>query len=153
MSMAHSVEGRYPFLDHRVVECAVRLHPNQKMKVLEEKFLLKEVVRGLVPQSVIQRTKQPYRAPDSVGFFDDGQTRSEYVRALLSRERILEAGLFDPDAVSHLVEKARRGRTMSVRDNMAVVGIWAAQLVVDQLVCGFDARASTDAHRDGDHVA
>ena len=153
MSMAHSVEGRYPFLDHRVVECAVRLHPNDKMKVLEEKFLLKKAASGLVPQSVIQRTKQPYRAPDSVCFFDDGRARSEYVRTLMSREKIAEAGLFDPGAVSHLVEKARRGRTMSVRDNMAVVGILSAQLVFDQFVCGFDSRVSTDAHRDGDHVA
>ncbi len=153
MSMAHSVEGRYPFLDHRVVEFAAGLHPNQKMKVLVEKHILKRAARDLVPESVIQRTKQPYRAPDSVCFFADGRSREDYVRHLLSRENLREAGFFDPNAVSLLVEKAKRGRTMSVRDNMAVVGILSAQLVFDQFIRGFESRVTMISPRDGDHVA
>jgi len=153
MSMAHSVEGRYPFLDHRVVEFAAGLPPNQKMRVLVEKFILKRAARDLVPDSVIQRTKQPYRAPDSVCFFDDGGAREDYVENLMSREKIGEAGLFDPNAVFHLVKKAKRGRTMSVRDNMAVVGILSTQLVFDQYIKEFDSRVSMISLRDGDHVA
>ncbi len=153
MSMAHSVEGRYPYLDHRVVEFAAGLPSDQKMKVLAEKHILKRAARGLVPESVIRRTKQPYRAPDSVSFFDGGDAREDYVRSLMSPQTIRQAGLFDPDAVSRLAEKARRGRTMSARDNMAVVGILSAQLVCDQFIERFDAGVPIDTQLDGDHVA
>ena len=47
MAMAHSVEGRYPFLDHRVVEFAAKLPSNVKMKVLDQKHLLKRAFDGL----------------------------------------------------------------------------------------------------------
>src|SRR5262249_44304712 len=50
MAMAHSIEGRYPFLDHRVVQFAASLPPKLKMKVLDEKYLLKKAVNGLVPE-------------------------------------------------------------------------------------------------------
>ena len=62
MAMAHSVEGRFPFLDHRVAEFAARIPPRLKMKGLCEKYLLKRASRDYVPDSVVQRTKQPYRA-------------------------------------------------------------------------------------------
>ena len=52
MAMAHSVEARYPFLDHRVVEFAASLPPSVKMKVLDEKHLLKLAARGLVPERI-----------------------------------------------------------------------------------------------------
>ena len=64
MAMAHSVEGRYPFLDYRVVEFAAKLPSNMKMKVLNQKYLLKRAFAGLIPESITRRPKQPYRAPD-----------------------------------------------------------------------------------------
>jgi asparagine synthase (glutamine-hydrolysing) len=66
VAMAHSVEGRFPFLDHRVVEFASRLPASLKMKVLNEKYLLKRCAAGLIPPSVAKRHKQPYRAPDAL---------------------------------------------------------------------------------------
>ncbi len=51
MLMANSVEGRFPFLDHRLIEFANRLHPRYKMRVLREKHLLKETMRGRLPAS------------------------------------------------------------------------------------------------------
>ena len=62
--MAHSVEGRYPFLDYRVVEFVAKLPPNLKMKVLNQKHLLKRAFAGLIPESITHRPKQPYRAPE-----------------------------------------------------------------------------------------
>ena len=52
MAMAHSVEGRYPFLDHRVVRFAPALPPRLKMKVLNAKYLLKRSAAGLVPERI-----------------------------------------------------------------------------------------------------
>ena len=59
MAMAHGVEGRYPFLDHRVAEFAARVPPRLKMKGLREKYLLKRATRHIVPEAVARRTKQP----------------------------------------------------------------------------------------------
>ena len=68
MAMAHAVEGRFPFLDYRVVEFASKLPIRMKMKVLQEKYLLKRCAQGFVPHSVQARPKQPYRAPDGLCF-------------------------------------------------------------------------------------
>ena len=145
MAMAHSVEGRYPFLDYRVVEFSAAIPPRLKMKVLNEKYVLKQAAGQLVPPSVKNRRKQPYRAPDVNSFFDPetGRTRIAYVDELLSRERIRADGLFNPLAVQKLVDKARKGQAIGVRDNMALVGILSTQLLVDQFVgSGFARRVS-----------
>ena len=139
MAMAHSVEGRYPFLDYRVVEFASRLSPQLKMKVLDEKYLLKVAAGDLIPQTIRERSKQPYRAPDSRSFFGEGNDNSlmEYVEELLGPRSITEAGLFDHGPVSKLIAKVRAGQVIGVKDNMAFVGILSAQLVVDRFIRNF----------------
>ncbi len=132
MAMAHSVEGRYPFLDHRVVEFAARLPPNLKMKVLDQKHLLKLASEGLIPESIRQRPKQPYRAPDAVCFLEP--SAREYVGELLSPDCLRRYGVFEPGPVVKLFEKVRSGRPISVRDNMALVGIVSTQLFIHQFV-------------------
>ncbi|MGC2794563.1 MAG: asparagine synthase C-terminal domain-containing protein, partial [Candidatus Sulfotelmatobacter sp.] len=132
MAMAHSVEGRYPFLDYRVVEFAAKLPPNLKMKVLDQKHLLKRAVDGLIPQAIVRRPKQPYRAPDGKSFF--GATPVDYVEELLSPTAIQKNGLFDARAVTALVSKFKSGRASGVKDNMAVVGVLSTQLLVDQFI-------------------
>ncbi len=143
MAMAHSVEGRFPFLDHRVAELAGRLPVRWKMKGMTEKYLLKRAFRDVVPEHVRRRTKQPYRAPDAASFFgQDGQaTRAQYVSELLSPSRVAEAGVFRPEAVNRLVEKLRSGRATGTRDNMAVVAILSTQLLVDQFIQNFPGAA------------
>ena len=139
MAMAHSVEGRYPFLDYRVVEFASRLSPQLKMKVLDEKYLLKVAAGNLIPRTIRERKKQPYRAPDSRSFFGKGNDNSlmEYVEELLGPRSITEAGLFDHGPVSKLIAKVRAGQVIGVKDNMAFVGILSAQLVVDRFIRNF----------------
>ena len=132
MAMAHSVEGRYPFLDHRVGEFAARLHPSLKMRSLNEKFLLKEAARGKVPESILRRSKQPYRAPDGASFF--GKRSPDYVDALLSPEALRRSGIFSPDPVTKLVAKFKSGRTTSTKDNMALVGVLSTQLVAHKFL-------------------
>jgi len=136
MGMANAVEGRFPFLDHRVAEFAARLPPRLKMRGLDEKYLLKRVAKDFVPESVLRRPKQPYRAPDARSFFGtpENPLSFDYVDELLGADRLRAGGLFHPDAVARLVQKARRGQATSVRDNMALVGILSTQLVIDQLL-------------------
>ena len=132
MAMANSVEGRYPFLDCRVVEFASRLHPSLKMRVLNEKHLLKQVAMPLIPAQVANRTKQPYRAPDVPSFFAGGAPRAQYVRELLSPESVASAGLFDSRAVGSLAKKCERQGSLGIKDSMALVGLLSTQLLVDQ---------------------
>jgi asparagine synthase (glutamine-hydrolysing) len=132
MAMANSVEGRYPFLDHRVVEFASKLPPNLKMKVLDQKHLLKRAVDGLIPESIIRRPKQPYRAPDGKCFF--GSRAIDYVEELLSPEALRQSGIFEARAVTALVNKFKNGRANGVRDNMAMIGVLSTQLLVHQFI-------------------
>jgi asparagine synthase (glutamine-hydrolysing) len=130
VAMAHSVEGRYPFLDHRVVDFASRLSPNLKMKVLDEKYLLKRASAGLIPSSIRKRSKQPYRAPDGKCFF--GPHAPDYVQELLSAAALQKTGIFDAQAVTALVNKFKAGRASSTRDNMALIGVLSTQLLLHQ---------------------
>lgn len=143
MAMAHSVEGRFPFLDYRVVEFASRLSPQLKMKVLNEKYLLKAAVGDLIPRSIRNRHKQPYRAPDSQSFREGGKDAPlfEYVEELLAPRAIQEGGVFDPGAVGKLLAKARQGQIVSMKDNMALVGVLSTQLVIDQFIKNFPRSA------------
>ena len=133
MAMAASVEARYPFLDHRVLEFSCRMPARLKLCGLHEKVLLKRAFASKLPASIGQRTKQPYRAPDSASFFVDGRLRDETAE-LLDRRSLDAAGLFDPVAVAKLVEKCRAGRAIGFGDNMAFVGIISTMWLHRQFV-------------------
>jgi asparagine synthase (glutamine-hydrolysing) len=151
MAMAHSVEARYPFLDYRVVEFCASLPPQLKMKVLNEKYLLKRALGDLVPASVRQRPKQPYRAPDAISFINPatGKARHPYVEELLSPECIRANGIFDPGAVEKLVAKAKTGKASGFLDNAALVGILSTQILIDQFVLHFKERCLHATNRAG----
>lgn len=153
MAMAHAVEGRFPFLDHRVAEFASALPARLKMMGLDEKHLLKRAAAQLVPAAVLARSKQPYRAPEAKCFVAaDGQrNRQDYVDALLSPQRIRQDGIFQPEAVQRLLRKAQGGAPLGIKDNMALVGILSTQLLIDQFVRGFSPAAELDALAEDSH--
>jgi asparagine synthase (glutamine-hydrolysing) len=138
MLSAHSVEGRFPFLDHRVIEYAARIPPRFKILGLREKHVLKRAMRDTVPDFVRQRVKRPYRAPIQRAFF--GPDAPDYVAELLSPEAFRASGYFDPAAVAALLRKAGAGRPLGERDNMALAGVLSTQLLHHQFVAHFDAR-------------
>jgi asparagine synthase (glutamine-hydrolysing) len=135
MLMAHSIEGRFPFLDVDVVRLASSLPPEYKLRVLDEKHVLKRVAEGLVPRSVVRRKKQPYRAPDAISFA--GPDAPEWVKDALDDRAITEAGLFDPRAVGQLRRKCLTSsglEQLSNSDNMALTGVLSAQLLHGALI-------------------
>jgi len=135
MLMAHSVEGRFPFLDSEVVELANSLPDSYKLRVLDEKHVLKRAAEGLVPPAVLRRPKQPYRAPDALCF--SGAGAPCWVEDCLSARAIADAGVFDPLAVGRLWKKCRAqagGEPFSNADNMAIVGVLSTQLLHSQFV-------------------
>ncbi|MFN2565529.1 MAG: asparagine synthase (glutamine-hydrolyzing) [Gemmatimonadaceae bacterium] len=126
VAMAHAVEGRFPFLDHRLVELAAALPPGSKLRGLREKEILKRWARTVIPGEIVDRHKQPYRAPDVPAFF--GPERPAYVGELLSPEAIRRVGLFEPAAVAGLVRRCESGRATGFAESQALVAILSAQL-------------------------
>jgi len=142
MMAANSVEGRYPFLDHRVVEFCGRLPPHRKIWGLQEKHILKQSARDLLPEEVWRRRKQPYRAPIRSAFF----TRPlDYVDDLLSPESVGAGGHFDPDAVGRLVKKCRAAQRVSENDEMALVGVLSTQLLQRMFLDDFPRQSVQEA--------
>ena len=135
VAMAHSVEGRFPFLDYRVVEFCGRLPDKFKLPALRDKYLLRKLARDLLPEDICNRPKKPYRAPIHRSFFHPRATA--YVRELLSEKALREAGLFHPDAVTKLVAKIDRGQALGETDDMALAGVLSSQLFYYQFLKNF----------------
>lgn len=133
VSASHGIEGRFPFLDVNVIEYASRIPPKFKIRALEEKRILRLAAADIIPDTIRRRGKQPYRAPDSVSFFNN--PGADYVRDLLDERAVAEAGCFEPQMVNRLVAKCAEAKAPpSARDDMALVGILATQLLYEQLV-------------------
>lgn len=144
MAMARSIEGRFPFLDHRVIEHANRLPPTHKLLGLHEKRVLREAAADLLPPRIGRRPKQPYRAPEAACFFRDGQPLP-WVADLLAPARLADSGLFDPAASALLLRKCQAGQATGFADNLAFVALLSTQLLHEMFVR--PARIDKDAHR------
>lgn len=126
VGMAHAVEGRFPFLDHRLFEFAASLPTGSKLRGLREKHILKRWASRLIPPEVVSRHKQPYRAPDAPAFFAD--TAPAYVAEMLDSATVRERGYFSPGAVEGLVRRCRSGRPLGFRENQALVAVLSTHL-------------------------
>jgi asparagine synthase (glutamine-hydrolysing) len=141
MSLAHGVEARYPFLDHRVFEFAAGLPIRSKLRGLKEKAILRRWAQDVVPPAVQQRAKQPYRAPDVPAFFTPEPV--DYVADLLDEGSLGRTGLFEPSAVAGLLRRCRTGggAAMGFRESQALVAIVSTELWHRQFI-------SASAHRE-----
>lgn len=135
MAMAHSVEGRFPFLDVRLVEFCNRLPAAMKLRGLQEKYLLKQAALPWLPETIRCRPKRPYRAPVHRSFFNE--KTPGYVRELLQAQYLRASGFFKPVAVEQLVRKIDAGSAIGETDDMALVGILSTLLVHRQFVTHF----------------
>jgi asparagine synthase (glutamine-hydrolysing) len=135
MLMANSVEGRFPFLDRDVVDFATSLPARHKLLGLDEKHILKRAFADVVPESIIRRPKQPYRAPDASAFFDGGRM-PDWLGEVVRPGAVRDAGLFQPHLVEALMAKClrTRGAQMSNTDNMRFMAVISTQLLYYQMV-------------------
>lgn len=134
MTMAHSVEGRVPFLDHNVIELAARIPPKFKLRALDEKFILKRAFADCLPGTVVNRPKQPYRAPVARCFT---RSRACLAARLLQPEALAEAGIVQPGAMDRIMDRAGRGEVLSERDDMTVALVASLQLLHHLFVADF----------------
>jgi len=100
MSMAHSIEVRPPFLDHRIVEFAASLPEDLKIRGLKQKFILKELMRDKLPEAVIRRKKTGFDIPAHDWF--RGTLRGLLLETL-TPSAVAATGIFDPAAIEMLI--------------------------------------------------
>ncbi|MGC8490558.1 MAG: asparagine synthase (glutamine-hydrolyzing) [Syntrophobacteraceae bacterium] len=131
VAMAHSLELRPPFLDHRIIEFACRVPAHLRMRGLQEKFILKQAFSKILPEAILRRPKQPYRAPIAP-MLRSGRLWKE----LLSDSSIDRAGLFNKSRVKSLAAKLESSNKLGEVDSMALAGILSSQLVYDRFVSG-----------------
>jgi asparagine synthase (glutamine-hydrolysing) len=128
MLMANGVEGRFPFLDHRLVEYAARLPDRLKLRGFREKYLLRRYAARWLPRREAHRPKYPYRAPVAGALV--GAAAPSWSAEVFAPESIRALGVFDPEKVRRLVLKVSpRPADASEADAMALVAIATTQLL------------------------
>lgn len=135
VAMAHSVEGRFPFLDHRLLDLAARLPDHWKLRGLDEKHVLKRIAGNHLPARLARRRKQPYRAPIREAFRTLGSADSS--QDLMHPDAVEQAGIFDAHKVSLLRRRLREGRDLGEVQSMAVMLVLTVQLLDRRFVRDF----------------
>ena len=106
MSMAASIESRVPFLDHKLVELTARLPERMKLRGMTTKHVLREAMRGVLPEPILKRSKMGFPVP--LGAWFRGPFRP-FVDEYVLGERALGRGLFAPDFVRGLAARHQSG--------------------------------------------
>jgi asparagine synthase (glutamine-hydrolysing) len=100
MSMAASLECRVPLLDQRLTALAAQIPAGLKVHRGQLKYVFKEAMRGILPDSILQRRKRGFGAPIGAWF---KQELAPLIQAMLSRKSVESRGLLDPDAVAQAI--------------------------------------------------
>jgi asparagine synthase (glutamine-hydrolysing) len=128
LSMAHSVEVRPPFLDHRLVQFVANLPGRMKIKAGRVKHILKEAVSELLPDELLARPKEGFVMPINEWLIG---SLSDYVRATLAPERLRRHGLFRPEAVGQLLNTHYSGAANRSNQiwNLMMLQLWWEQYI------------------------
>ena len=126
VAMAHSLELRVPYLDHRVIELLGKVNSEIKINGLNEKYLLKQVFKNRLPTSILNRWKNPYRAPIHKALLNSTMS---LVKEYCSEESLKKSGLFENLKVVRLINKLEKSDAASEFDEMALVGIISTQII------------------------
>ena len=140
MTMAHSLEGRVPFVDHRVVEFAAALPARLRLRHLTTKYVLKRAMADVLPARVIRGPKRGFNVP--IPAWLAGELR-DLVHDVLSEKRVREAGFFQPAALTALVDAHERRRTDLSRPLWAllVFTLWCEEYLTAAPRAGADRAA------------
>ena len=117
------------------------VNPEYKINLLNEKFILKEVFRNKLPSEIVNRPKNPYRAPIKNGLLGgDKKLEEQY----LSEDQLKKSGIFDLKKVSLFLKKMQKSETISETDAMTLTGILSTQIIFDKFVDNFETNFTGD---------
>jgi asparagine synthase (glutamine-hydrolysing) len=122
-SMAHGLEVRVPFLDHRFVELVTGIPERLKLKGLTTKYIWKKAIKGRIPNEITRRGKKGFGIPIGKWF---GEELKELLLEMLSEERLKKQGIFNPSVVEKLVSNhlARRVDNRKKLWNLLIFQLW-----------------------------
>ncbi|MEI7556402.1 asparagine synthase (glutamine-hydrolyzing) [Candidatus Chlorohelix sp.] len=121
MTMLSSVEGRVPFQDNSIVDMALTIRVSRKFKGTEQKALLREAYKDILPDFVLNRPKRPFAAPGKAWL--EG-ILNEYALSQLNRSSFNGLGLFDGRAVESFAYPFLRGEKSHYEENEPFISIW-----------------------------
>jgi asparagine synthase (glutamine-hydrolysing) len=128
LSMAVGVEARVPFLDLELVEFSTKISPSLKLKNGVTKYVLKKVAERYLPPDIIYRPKTGFGAPVRQWILNDME---EMIKYRLSKEKLKERGIFNPEKVWELINDNKTGKidaSYTVWSLMAIES-WMEQFV------------------------
>jgi asparagine synthase (glutamine-hydrolysing) len=128
MSMAASIESRVPFLDHKLVEYTARLPERFKIRGKKTKWILREAMRGILPDEILTRRKMGFPVPLGRWLRNEFRTVvDEYVL----HERALGRGIFAPSSVREIVAEHDSGAINHAEKLWSLINfeIWARQFI------------------------
>jgi asparagine synthase (glutamine-hydrolysing) len=127
MSMAASIESRVPFLDHKLVEFTARLPERMKLRGVTTKYILRESMKGILPEPILTRSKMGFPVPLGTWF---RSTFQPIIKEYVLGERALSRGIFNREYVQRLVAEHERGANHSERLWMLVnFEMWQRQFL------------------------
>ena len=144
VAMGNSVEGRYPFLDYRILEFCATLPDKFKLNGLNEKYLIKYMMKGKLPESVIKRPKQAYRAPIASALLNKDVN---VTKEMTDKGVIENIGLFNYSSVSKLLDKMFVSVHINEIDSMALMVILSTQLLYKQFISDFSYLKDTEVRK------
>ena len=101
-TMAHSLEARSPFLDHKLMEFAASLPDDLKLRGIESKYLLKHTLCNMIPRPIVQRKKMGFGVPLDMWFRND---LKEMAYDVLLAKKCTERGYFKPESLQKLLDE------------------------------------------------
>jgi len=135
VAMGNSLEIRVPFLDHRLIEFMSHVPPKLKISGLNEKYILKKTFEDIIPKEIIDRNKQPYRAPIAQSLLNNISIKQ--TKDILSPENIKNSGIFEPKKVNQLLDKLSRMENIGEQENMALISLFSTQIIYDKFIKNF----------------
>jgi len=127
-TMAYGLEARSPFLDHELMELAASIPANLKVRGASKKWILRQALRGWLPDDILDRPKQGFSVPLSAWLRGDLR---DWSRDVLLDPRSLGRGCFEPAAVRGLLERHDRGADGDAKRIWALVmlELWHRELI------------------------
>ena len=124
MSMAHAIEGRVPFLDHELVEYALRIPPSLKIRGGHTKYLLRQYAKTILPERIAYRRKMPFYVPLEKYYTEPAF--QDLMHDTLSDRSIRNRGIVRPEAVSQLCQAMDRGEFVYIKQvfSLMMLELW-----------------------------
>ncbi len=138
VDMANSMESRPAFLDHHVAEAAVQVPPSLRIKGNIEKWVLREAMKGVLPEVLYKREKFAFMAPPGHTETKKRKALSELIDTYLSPSKVEEAGLLDPAKIRNFLEEydSDTDPVSLTRKDALMNHILGLQILHDQYVAG-----------------